>query len=253
MTADAGPFVSSFARGLQLIEAFGPGHPRMSLTELSERTGLDRAVVRRLILTLVELGYARQTGRMFELTPQILSLGHSFLSSHGFGSLMTRDLDRLSIEISETVSVSVWTGTAVTTIARSNAAGRHVVIDSLGTTLPLHASASGRVLISGHPDAEIVRLLEREGFRPYTANTLTTVDAVVASIERVRRTGWLISNEELEIGLLSAAVPLTDSAGNILASLNVSSQTSRMSAERLERTIIPRMRVASAELAKHLA
>lgn len=252
MALESNAFSSTFARGLSVIEAFGPTSPRMSLSELAEQTGLDRAVARRLILTLVDLGYAKKTGRTFELTPQILSLGHSFLSSHGFGTLMTRELDRLSIEIGETVSVSVWSGKSVTTIARSNAAGRHVVTDSLGTSLPLHASAAGRVLIAGLPMNEIERLLKNTDLKRFTANTLVKPSDVLASIERFRQRGWLISDEELEIGLLSAAVPLRDASGNILASLNVSSQTSRTTKDQLENSVIPKMTEAAVSLTAHI-
>lgn len=249
---DSNAFSSTFARGLSVIEAFGLTNPRMSLSEIAGKTELDRAVARRLIITLVELGYAKKTGRTFELTPQILSLGHSFLSSHGFGTLMTRDLDRLSIEIAETVSVSVWSGKNVTTIARSNAAGRHVVTDSLGTSLPIHASAAGRVLISALPQHEIMRLLEDADLNRFTSNTLTSPSEVLESIEIYRRSGWLISNEELEIGLISAAIPLRDAMGNVLASLNVSSQTSRMTKRRLEQEVIPKMVAASSSLMAHI-
>ena len=70
-------FVTAFARGLSLIEAFGPETRRMTVAEAAQRIDLDRAVTRRLLRTLVDLGYATATGRQFELTSKTLKLGYS--------------------------------------------------------------------------------------------------------------------------------------------------------------------------------
>ena len=106
-------FVTAFARGLSVIEAFGPEHARMSVAEVAQRVGRDRAVTRRLLHTLVELGFARTDGRQFELTPKVLRLGYSFLASVGLDSTLKPSLEELSREIQESVSVSVLDGDEV--------------------------------------------------------------------------------------------------------------------------------------------
>jgi IclR family pca regulon transcriptional regulator len=250
-TTDSRTFVSGFARGLRVIEAFGAGRPRMSLGDVSAATGFDRAVARRLLSTLVELGYARLEGRVFELTPQILRLGYAFLSSHGLGSLLGGALDSLSLKISETVSVSVMADLEVKIIARSNAAGRHVTSDiGGGTSLPLHASAAGRVLLSSLDDDEVKRRLDLLEMRRFTTRTVTDREQVLASIRACRQAGYLVSDQELEDGLLSASVPIRDRFGNTIASLNVSSHSSRMTAGQLERKIVPELKIAAKELGK---
>src|SRR5260370_29106037 len=112
-------FVTAFARGLAVIEAFGPGHKSMTLAEVAARIGVDRAVTRRLLLTLVELGYATQTGRQFELTTGILKLGYSYLSAAGLGSILLAHLDELQQEIEETAAVHVLEGPDATVVARA--------------------------------------------------------------------------------------------------------------------------------------
>ena len=76
----SGQFVQSLARGLDVLRAFDVDHPRMTLSEIAGRTGLNRATARRFLLTLVELGYVSNDGRDFRLTPTVLQLGFSYLS-----------------------------------------------------------------------------------------------------------------------------------------------------------------------------
>src|SRR5690625_5404486 len=75
-----GLFVQSFARGLEVIEAFGQT-PTMTLTEAAEATGLSRATVRRFLHTLVSLGYMRAGDKSFQLTPKVMHLGFAYLRS----------------------------------------------------------------------------------------------------------------------------------------------------------------------------
>lgn len=247
---DSRTFVTAFARGLRVIESFDAERPRMTLGEVAARTGLDRAVVRRLLLTLVSLGYARMEGRSFELTSQILSLGYAFLYSHGLGGLLSRHLDRLSRQIAETVSVAVLVGTKVIIISRSNAAGRHFVVDnSVTRRLPLHASASGRVMLSALTDEEIVARLSETKIERFTEWTIVDPADVLTSIARCRTDGHVISNQELEEGVVAASVPIVDHSGVIIAALNASSQTSRMTAKKLEAVIVPQLKKAASEMA----
>ena len=96
-------FVTSFARGLEVIRAFGPGAGRLTLSEVAARTGLDRAVARRLLMTLVELGLASNDRRRFALTPQVLRLAQAYLGSVGLDRRMQPALEALAHRIGESV------------------------------------------------------------------------------------------------------------------------------------------------------
>src|SRR5436190_1797953 len=119
-------FVTAFARGLAVIEAFSPDNKAMTLSQVAERTGLDRAVARRLLLTLVEIGFARVHERRFELTTRVLRLAYSFLASAGLGASLQPILDDLARAIGETVSLSVLDQTEVVFVARSDVPGRRL-------------------------------------------------------------------------------------------------------------------------------
>jgi IclR family pca regulon transcriptional regulator len=242
-------FVTAFARGLSLIEAFGPEHTRMSVAEAAQRVGRDRAVTRRLLHTLVELGFARADGRQFELTPKVLRLGYSFLASLGLDSTLKPYLDALSREIEESVSVSVLEGNEVVFVARSEQPGRRVAfVVAMGMRLPAFSAASGRVLLAAMLDREVEALLKATKIEKLTRHTVVNRREVLRIIRQVRGDGYAINREELEEGLVGVSVPLSNRGGRVVAALNASANAARHSDERLVRAIVPRLAAAAMRL-----
>lgn len=246
-------FVTAFARGLAVIEAFGPDNKSMTLAEVAARIGVDRAVTRRLLLTLVELGYATQTGRQFELTTRVLRLGYSYLSAAGLGSILQPYLDDLSHEIEETVSVSVLEGAEVMFVARADMPGRRMAyVVTMGMRLPAFSSASGRVLLAARTDAEIETLLSVTTIKKQTAHTILQRKALLKTIQQARTDGFAVNREELEDGLIAASVPLLNRAGKVVASLNMSASTSRMTDKIIVGKVVPKMKDTAGQMSKLL-
>src|SRR5699024_7507603 len=130
-------FVTSLAKGLAVIQAFGPDTPRMTLSEVAARTGMSRATARRLLLTLETLGFVRSTARNFELSPQVLDLGYSFLSAHNFTGVIQSLIEAVTRELQESCSVGMLNGEDVVYVARSSAEHRLMSISlSIGSRLP---------------------------------------------------------------------------------------------------------------------
>ena len=239
-------FVTAFARGLGVIQAFGPEHRRMTVAEVAQRVGRDRAVTRRLLLTLAALGFAGTDGKHFELTPKILRLGYSFLASVGLDTTLKPHLDELSRDIQETVSASVLEGSEVIFVARSEIPGRRMAfVVSMGMRLPAFTSASGRVLLATKSDEEVEALLEATRIDKLTRHTIVSPRTLRRAIRRTRSDGYAINREELEEGLVGVSVPLRNRAGKVVASLNTSTNAARYSNERLVREIIPKLAAAA--------
>ena len=231
--------MGGFAKGLAVLEAFGRERERLTITDASHLTGLDRATSRRCLLTLERLGYATHDGKYFALTVRVLSLGHAYLSTTPLPDQLQPFLDRLAVEIQESCSCSVLDGTEIVYLAR--AAQRRVMSIGLGvgSRLPAYCASMGRVLLAALPDQQVMTVLERSAIRPLTPRTLTDRDALMAEIARVRDQGYAIIDEELEIGLRSLAVPIRNSAGRVVAALNTGVQTSRASIDRLKAEVLP--------------
>ena len=222
--APAEGHVQSLGRGLSVIEAFDADHDAMTLSEVARRTDLTRATARRFLLTLVDLGYVRTDGRLFSLTPQVLRLGHAYLSSLGLPEIAQPHLERLSATLHESTSVAVLDGADIVYVARVATHRIMRVGISVGTRFPAYATSMGRVLLAALPDRAAATHLRRGELRALTERTITDPARLRAELDRVRDQGWSLVDQELEPGLRSIAAPLTDAAGQVVAAVNVSTQ-----------------------------
>lgn len=241
-------FVSGFARGLKVIEAFGETHRRLSIAEAAKLAGLDRATVRRSLLTLAELGYADYDGKFFTLTPKILRLGHAYLAATPLPVLIQPHLDLLSEKAGQSASASVLDGSEIVYIAR--ASQRRVMSINLtpGSRLPAYCASMGRVLLAALPESEARAVLARSELRANTPYTKTDPDELVAEFRRVREAGFAIIDQELEIGLCSIAVPVENDRGRTLAAINIGAPAAHVPASEMEERYLPLLRETQAAL-----
>ena len=149
LTPDHRDFVTALDTGLQVIRAFDGDHPRMTLSEVAARTGMNRAKARRFLLTLHGLGYVRRKDRYFELAPKTLQLGYAFLSSNNYQPVIRQHLERITEITGESSSMGVLQGANVIYVARSAAPHRLMTIAlAVGTQLPAAATSMGRMLLA---------------------------------------------------------------------------------------------------------
>jgi IclR family transcriptional regulator, pca regulon regulatory protein len=233
--------LGSFAKGLSVIEAFTAERPKLSIAEVSAITKLDRAASRRCLLTLSELGYADFDGKYFSLTPRVLRLGTACLATMPLPRIVQPLLDKLSTEIGQSTSVSILDGAEIVYVARA-AQQRLMSINLMpGSRLEAHCSSMGRVLLASLPEAEVRKLLKNKPPIKRTTLSITSIKKIMDLLQRVRKAGYAIVDQELEIGLRSIAVPLYDSRGRIVAALNVGVAAVQDSAEELEHLYLPKL------------
>lgn len=249
---DSRDHVSALARGMKVIEAFGPENPRMTVTEMATATGLTRAAARRFLLTLTTQGYARTEGKQFELTPKVLSLGYAYLSSKPFWDIAQPHLEDLSVSVHESCSISVLDGEDIIYVARVPANRIMSVSLGIGVRLPAYCTSMGRVLLSGLTAHELEAYLETAVFAPLTERTQTRPERLREIIDRVKRDGYAIVDQELEDGLRSTAVPLHNRQGRIIAATNISGHTSRVSIEEMRTQYLPHLQRTARTIEAHL-
>ncbi|MES1936727.1 IclR family transcriptional regulator domain-containing protein [Salinisphaera hydrothermalis] len=239
LAPDHRDFVSALATGLEIIRAFDRDHPRMTLSEVATRNGINRAKARRFLLTLHGLGYVRKQDRYFELTPRALDLGYAFLSANGYQRVVRQHLEHITEITGESSSMGVLDGTDVIYVARSAAPHRLMTVAlNIGSRLPAAATSMGRVLLAYTPD-RLEQILARGELVAYTANTITDPDILRARIDEVREQGYCILDQELESGLRSLAVPVRNQYGHLLGALNVSTNAARVPKAQLEQEFLP--------------
>ena len=182
-------FVQSLERGLSVLRCFSAEHPQLTLSEVARLTGLTRATSRRLLLTFERLGYMRNDGRLFELTPLVLDLGYAYISSCKLPDLVQPDMEELSERCNESVSASVLDGDEIVYIARVPTKRIMTIALSLGSRLPAAITSMGRVLLADLPDDELVARLSAMEISRRTEKTQVEPRHLADVIRRVRRPG----------------------------------------------------------------
>lgn len=241
-------FLGGLAKGLKVIEAFDAGRPKLSIADIAVATGLDRATARRCLLTLAELGYAQYDGKFFALTPRVLRLGSAYLSATTLPRLLQPHLDALSECVGESVSASVLEGAEIIYIAR--AAHKRVMSINLmpGSRLPAWCASMGRVLLAALPEADARARLEASDRQQRTPFTRTAIDDLIAELALVRREGYAINDQELEIGLRSIAVPIMNGRGTVVAAVNIGIAAAVMPRDDMIAAFLPGLSRVQAEV-----
>jgi IclR family pca regulon transcriptional regulator len=246
-------FMTSLARGLAVIQAFQERKRHLTIAQISHRTEIPRAAVRRCLHTLIKLGYATTDGRTYSLLPKVLTLGHAYLSSTPLAVSAQPYLDRMSEQLHEACNMATLEGDDILYIARSATTQRLISVDlSVGGRLPAYCTSMGRILLAALDDASLAEYLERVDLQAKTSRTLNTAPALLACLQGVREQGWCIVDQELEQGLRSIAVPVYDASGQVLAALNVSTHAGRVSSNDLEQRVLPIILGASRDLSMQL-
>lgn len=251
--SNSSDYVQSLARGLTVIRCFDSENPRRTLSDVARSTNLTRATARRFLLTLSELGYVDTDGSMFWLTPRVLELGYSYLSSLSLPDVATPVLEKLSREVHESSSVSILDGDDIVYVARVPVRRIMTVAITIGTRFPAYATSMGRVLLAGLPDDELDSYLSRLEIEPLTERTVTASDDLRTALLEVRKNDFCILDQELEAGLRSMAAPVRDASGRTVAAVNVSTHAARYTLEQLDSVLVPAVRAAALDIGHDLA
>ncbi|MGH3492529.1 MAG: helix-turn-helix domain-containing protein, partial [Sciscionella sp.] len=140
-----GPLVQSLVRGFAVLRCFDAATPRLTLSQIAEIAGLDRAAARRYLHTFAAMGYVGIEGRMFHLRPRILELGYSYLSSLSLPQVAAPFLSSLAEELAESCALTVLDGAELVYLATANTPRALAIRLTVGNRLPAYCTAMGRV------------------------------------------------------------------------------------------------------------
>lgn len=246
-------FMTSLARGLLVIQSFSPQHPQMTISQLSVKTGLSRAAVRRCLYTLSKLGFAgAEDGSRYALRPRMLTLSNTYSASSSLSTAAQPIIERMSASLRESFSVATLDGDDIVYIARTQV-HRVLAVDlHIGSRLPAYCTSMGRVLLAYLPTEQLEQYLARVVLTPHTTRTVTTVEKLRLALRNVRRNGYALVDQELEVGLRSMAVPVYSPTGRVVATVNLSGHAPRMPVFDMQTRFLSHLRNAAAELGSFL-
>jgi IclR family transcriptional regulator, pca regulon regulatory protein len=240
--------MGGLAKGLRVIEAFTADNPRLSISQAALIAGLDRATTRRCLLTLAEHGYCAYDGKFFTVTPRVLRLGTGCLASMPLPRIVQPWLDQLSERIGQSTSVAILDEGDIVYVAR--AAQRKVMSIALmpGSRLPAYCTSMGRILLAALTEEQARAILSASALIARAPNTITDTDLLLSEIERVRQQGFALVDQEVEVGLRSVAVPLSNPRGQIVAAVNIGLPVSDEDMAAIAKRYLPALFAVSKEL-----
>jgi IclR family transcriptional regulator, pca regulon regulatory protein len=240
MRGETGPdFIEALARGLDVIRAFEPNRPVMTLSEVAAATGLARPTARRMLLTLEELGYVRVAQGGFALTPRILDLGMAYIGSTGIWEIARPHMEQLVGHTGESSSLAQLDGSDIVYVARVAVPKIITLAVTIGTRFPALQTSLGKVLFAALPPDELEKVLaepSRSGITPLWQPDVEERDRVLCE---VRTKGWALTDEHLARGIRSIAAPVRDNNNNVVAALNVTVHAAETSIEILTGQYLP--------------
>jgi IclR family pca regulon transcriptional regulator len=242
-------FVSALARGLAVLHSFSDRKRHMSIADVSNRTGIPRATVRRSLYTLEKLGYVDEDdARRFFLRPKVLSFGHAYLSATPLALLAQPVLDRLSDKIHEPCSLAVMERDEIIYVARSTSSRIMSPALNVGRRLPAYCTSIGRIVLAFRPDADLENYLARVQFQAFTPHTVTSREELRRMFKSARQAGYATADQQMEPHFRTMAVPVRDTLGAVVAGINVIIQNERWSLPQMASRFLAPLQAAAGEL-----
>jgi IclR family pca regulon transcriptional regulator len=221
-TPESDAFVRSFARGLKVIEVMGRGERRQTIANIAQGCELPRTAVRRFLLTLAELGFVQDDGKLYWLTPKVLRLGMSYLYTLPFWRNAQLVLEELAMNVGQSCALSVLDEEDIVYVARAHTRKILAMSPVLGSRFPAHAVSMGRVLLSGLSGAQLDTYLDQAQLTTLTHWTITDRKTLAEHIRRAGEQGYAWVDRELDESICGIAVPIRDAQTGVTAAINVS-------------------------------
>lgn len=239
-------FVESLDRGLRVFEVFGGAARGMTLSDVAKAADLPRATARRILFTLERRGYVSSDGKMFSLTPQVLTLAGAYMTSSQVVTVLQPVLDQMSSKAQEISSLALLDGHDVVFVARASPARVFSAGIDLGYRLPAYCSSVGRAMLGKYSNDELTKILDGMTLTAMTPFTVTDKEAVKAAIIIDREKGYSLVDREAEPGFRSISVPVRRYDDTIVAAINMGAHVDRISTGEMIDRFLPLLREAAA-------
>lgn len=244
--------MGGLAKGLDVIRAFTRESPSLTLSEIAASAKLPAATARRCLLTLAEMGYVMQSGRRFLLRPKVLELGAAYLESMNIETLTRTHLEDLASRTGDSAALTVLDGNEIVYVARASVRTLMRLEAHVGSRFPAYPTSMGRVLLAGLGQERLKQYFATTTFSALTDRTVIDPAKLMKQIEECRRVGYSAVEDELAYGVVAVAVPVFDQAGRVVAALNSSSHSKKVTKSKLARERVALLQQISVQISAEL-
>jgi len=220
----------------QVLDCFSLARSELSVGELATLTGMPRTTIHRIVSSLREIGLLDQNGPRsnYRLGLKLFQYGSVVINNLDIHTHASPYLQTLSQLSGETVHFHMFDGSQMVCIEREEIGENRLNTLTTIEAAPIYCTSVGKAFLAFQKESLIRRICEEQGLPPRTANTITSVDALLAELENIRAAGYAIDNEEHKLGVRCVGAPIRDASGQVFASVSASGPVERMPAQRLK-------------------
>lgn len=238
--------VQAVDRALDVLDCMGATGRPLGVSDIARRTGHSKATVHHVLTTLLSRRYVMQDPytSLYRLGWALYELGTCVVRDVEFTRAARPFLDQLAAETGESVLLGILDNDSVLYLDRGESPSGLRMVANAGRRGPLHATASGKVLLAFTSDAQLVERVLGRSLPKLTRSTVTDPSVLRRQLATVRVRGYGVCRQEREIGLCSVAVPLRNYTGLVVGSLALAAPAPRMTQSSMRRYLEPLLAAA---------
>jgi DNA-binding IclR family transcriptional regulator len=246
------PRIQSLHRALDILEAMSD-QDEVGVTELSKKIGLPKGTTHRLMLTFSDRGYVQQSPETtkYRYGYKLLELGGIAFNKLDLRKVALPVLQALVAKTNEIAHLVVLDKDEAVYIEKIEGNGTLRLFSQIGRRSPLHCTGVGKALMAFLPEQEVDSIVQKRGLTRFTPNTITDVQVLKNELQKIRKLGFSLDNEEHEAGVWCAATPIWDYSGKAVAAISTTAPQLRVNEER-KSWLIAVTTEAGKELSKRL-
>lgn len=242
--------VPGLERGLRLLQLFGPARPELGAPEIARELELPRTTAFRLLQTLEALQFLeRAADGSFRLGPAVLRLGVEFVASLDVGEQGRAVVEKLCEETGQSTQLAIRDGRDIVVVVKKNPSSLFVSNVQVGTRMPAHATALGRLLLQ---DVALRKLYPEGRLKQFSSQTPKNVAELERLIAQDRARGYAVSESFFEAGISAIAAPVRNHEQRVVAAISVIVAQPRLEPRRRDE-LIQKAVAAAAELSRRMS
>jgi len=222
-------------RAAQILDCFGFDHQELSVSEIGVKTSLHRSTAHRILMALEYNDLIQQNPEngKYRLGIKLFRLGHQAVSHLNLREICRPFLTRVMNETKETVHLAVLDEDQVLYLDKVEGPHALRMPSRVGRRIPTYCTSLGKAMLSCLDDQEVKNTLRVQVLRPYTANTVKTLSQLLTDLRVVRKRGYAVDNEEIELGLRCVGAPIKDYTGAMVGAISVAAPSARLSNQKI--------------------
>lgn len=231
--------LSSVKKALEVLDFFTAEKHELSLAEISKRMGMHKSSVYRILKTLEAANFLQwdsDSGR-YSLSLKILELANRVLAHYDLRTTAGPFMEELAAKTGEIIHLSILDGREIVYLEKKGAGQVLTVATKVGGRYPAYASAMGKVLLAFLPEKQLQVVLEGTELVALTPCTITDPAQLLRELEKIRKQGYALDNEEAFPGIRCIAAPIRERGGNVIAAISATVPAQRLESERIPKLI----------------